>query len=274
MSADGRYIVYQSSASNLVAGAADQNGVSNIFLYDTFTHTTTLVSLGVGGAAADGASYRPGISADGNYVTFSSTADNLVAGVSSDQGDQGQTYTYNIQTGAITLVSAAADGTPADSETDLASSLSADGSTVAIAGTADNLVSSTANNGSSNVYLVSEKQTAAGTLNVTANSTLAGNATVNGGALTIASGVVLTLDGATLNGTAITSNGIIDVTGSSQAPENLIVAGGQITIEGGQTLTYDDVILDNVAILNDGASVVGAGKKTADLRRIRLADQR
>lgn len=42
MSADGRYIVYDSTATNAVVG--DTNGVGDIFMYDVQTNTTTLIS--------------------------------------------------------------------------------------------------------------------------------------------------------------------------------------------------------------------------------------
>ena len=103
ISANGTYVVFQSSATNLVpgSGAGDQNGVSsvfnisasNVYLYDTQTNTIQLVSAGLNGAAANGASYSPQISADGDYVIFESTASNLVAGGS---GGQAQTYVYDI----------------------------------------------------------------------------------------------------------------------------------------------------------------------------------
>jgi hypothetical protein len=74
MSADGRYVVFASTASNLVAG--DTNGVSDVFLRDRDTDAdgtfdeagavaTTRISLGPGATQADGASTQPAISADG-----------------------------------------------------------------------------------------------------------------------------------------------------------------------------------------------------------------
>jgi FecR protein/WD40-like Beta Propeller Repeat len=197
LSANGRYVVFQSAASNLAGNTTP--GDSNIFLYDTWTHTTQLVSAGVGGAAADGASDRPEISADGNYVSFSSDATNIVAG-----GTDGtaETYVYNTQTGAITLVAAAADGTPADGESDLASTLSADGSVVAYGGVADNL-GPTANPGFANVFVDNLNQTAPGALDITADTTITGGATINGGAVTVEAGATLTLDGVTIDGSTV-----------------------------------------------------------------------
>ena len=79
VSADGRYVVFNSAASNLVAG--DTNGKDDVFVHDTATGTTRRVSVDSAGTQADFGS-QPGVSvsADGRYVAFSSLASNLVAG--------------------------------------------------------------------------------------------------------------------------------------------------------------------------------------------------
>src|SRR5689334_8574738 len=78
ISADGRYVAYTSNASNLAPD--DTNGHADIFLFDSISHTTTLISRAIGGAQADGDSSGATISDNGRYVTFESTASNLVAG--------------------------------------------------------------------------------------------------------------------------------------------------------------------------------------------------
>ena len=197
LSSNGRYVVFQSDATNLAGNTTP--GDSNIFLYDSWTHSTQLVSAGVGGVVADGASDRPAISADGDYVSFSSTATNLVTG---STGGTAETYVYNTQTGAITLVSASADGIPANAESDLASTLSANGAVVAYGGTAENLGPNT-NPGSANVFIDNLNQTPSGALDVTADTTITGGATVTGGTVTVEAGATLTLDGVTINGSTI-----------------------------------------------------------------------
>src|SRR5204863_9687262 len=78
ISTNGRYVVFESEASNLVAN--DTNGVSDVFLRDLQSGTTTLLSVNhSGGAAGNGASTSPVISADGRYVAFVSAASDLVA---------------------------------------------------------------------------------------------------------------------------------------------------------------------------------------------------
>jgi Tol biopolymer transport system component len=85
ISADGRFVVFESAASNLVAG--DANGAPDVFVRDLKTGTTTLVSVARGGGSGNGASGAPAISASGAFVTFASTASNLVAGDSNGVGD-------------------------------------------------------------------------------------------------------------------------------------------------------------------------------------------
>lgn len=76
MSANGRYVAFESVATNLVS--ADTNEKSDIFLRDVMSNTTTLVSIGRNGEPANGDSYGASISDDGRCVTFASKATNLV----------------------------------------------------------------------------------------------------------------------------------------------------------------------------------------------------
>jgi hypothetical protein len=80
---DGRFVVFASEANNLVKG--DSNGWSDIFLRDTCigaasacVPATTRLSIGPGGAEANGASFSPAIGPDGRFVVFNSSATNLV----------------------------------------------------------------------------------------------------------------------------------------------------------------------------------------------------
>jgi Tol biopolymer transport system component len=77
ISADGRYIVFESDASNLVDG--DTNGYRDIFLHDRILGITRRISVASGGDQADRDSFRASISADGGVIAFESSATNLVA---------------------------------------------------------------------------------------------------------------------------------------------------------------------------------------------------
>jgi hypothetical protein len=80
-SADGRFTAYLSDARNVVAGQTDTAVVTNVFLYDRQTGTSTLVShiLGSATTAADGNCASARISGDGRFVVYMSQATNLVA---------------------------------------------------------------------------------------------------------------------------------------------------------------------------------------------------
>jgi hypothetical protein len=76
ISANGRYVTYGSSASNLVPD--DTNGIIDIFVYDRKTNTTERISVDSDGTEANGFSREPAISPNGRYVTYGSLASNLV----------------------------------------------------------------------------------------------------------------------------------------------------------------------------------------------------
>ena len=78
MSADGRFVAFESTATDLVPG--DTNGKMDVFVRDRALGTTERVSVDSAGVEGNGDSAHPSISADGRYVAFSSVASNLVAG--------------------------------------------------------------------------------------------------------------------------------------------------------------------------------------------------
>ncbi len=81
LSADGRFVVFVTDASNLLPPGEDTNGVDDVFVRDRLTGTTERVSVGTGGIEGDAASSggRPGISGDGNVVVFASDAQNFLS---------------------------------------------------------------------------------------------------------------------------------------------------------------------------------------------------
>ena len=109
---DGRYVVFQSWADNLVAG--DTNGASDIFLHDRQTGDTEIVSLTDAEGLGDDDSFRPDISADGRFVSFESWATNLVAG---DTNGTDDAMVRDRQNGTTTRVSVSTTGTEGDDET-------------------------------------------------------------------------------------------------------------------------------------------------------------
>ena len=76
--ADGRFVAFESDASNIVPG--DTNSSRDIFVRDTLTNTTTRVSLDSAGNQGKSSSSRASIWADGRFVAFNSNASNIVPG--------------------------------------------------------------------------------------------------------------------------------------------------------------------------------------------------
>jgi Tol biopolymer transport system component len=111
ISADGRFVVFESSASNLVAG--DLLGHRDVFLRDRETGKTRRISRGIGGAEADGRSSKAAISASGRFIVFESEAGNLVPGVATPWGN---IFLFDRVTGKTRLVSRGTDGTGAGGE--------------------------------------------------------------------------------------------------------------------------------------------------------------
>ncbi|MPV87016.1 hypothetical protein GCU85_09795 [Cardiobacteriales bacterium ML27] len=139
ISADGRYVAFQSNATNLVVG--DTNGAADIFVHDTQMGVTTRVSVDSSGVASDSYSSDPSISADGRYVAFWSNATNLVAG---DMNGTADVFVHDTQTGNTTRVSVDSSGVASDSYSS-DPSISADGRYVVFSSDATNLVAGDTN---------------------------------------------------------------------------------------------------------------------------------
>ena len=125
ISADGRYVAFESSATNLVAD--DTNGVTDIFVKDRQTGALERVSVSSSGVQANGASSYPSISGDGRYVAFASDADNLVSG---DTYGYKDVFVYDRTLDTIERVSVTSAGAE-DFGYSTMPSISADGSLVA-----------------------------------------------------------------------------------------------------------------------------------------------
>src|SRR5262245_22460041 len=109
VSADGRYVAFVSSASNIVPG--DNNNSSDVFVRDTMTGKSILVSVNSSGTGpANNNSTYAVISANGRYVAFASFATDLVAGIT-DHNFGTDIYVRDLQTGTTTLVTINSAGT-------------------------------------------------------------------------------------------------------------------------------------------------------------------
>lgn len=152
VSASGRYVAFQSSASDLVAG--DTNSADDIFVKDRVTGAIERVSVDASGNEATGMSNGatgsrfPAISDDGRYVAFASAATNLVAG---DVNNRSDIFVKDRSTGAVTLVSVTAAGVQADRDC-VAPSISGMGRYVAFGSQSTNLGGAPPN-GNHNLFL-------------------------------------------------------------------------------------------------------------------------
>jgi WD40-like Beta Propeller Repeat len=147
LSADGRYVAFESSASNLVM--TDVNGFSDIFVHDFQTGTTTLVSVDSSGNQTNNTSSDAVISGNGRFVAFLSLATNLVAG--GTVSGVLHIYVHDLQTGTTTLASVDSSGAQGNDSSSNAS-LSDDGRYVAFNSLATNLVAGDTN-GTTDVFI-------------------------------------------------------------------------------------------------------------------------
>jgi Tol biopolymer transport system component len=220
ISDDGRFAVFQSTASNLVAG--DLNAVNDVFLKDTQTGAISCMSC-VGTTFGDGASTTPAISADGRFVTFASAATNLVAGDSNTVID---VFVRDVAAGTLELVSRAATSTGAiGNGASGQPRLSANGQFVAFGSTATNLVAGDSN-AQADIFL---RDRTAGT--VTRISVATGGAQASGGV-----------------------GGATNVAMSSDARYFVFVSGQQ-TLSAGDTNTLADAFFhDRIAVTTERLS--------------------
>lgn len=109
ISADGRFIAFESIAGNLTA-TSDTNGASDIFVRDMQSGITTLLSLNVSGtSSAGGNSTNASISRDGRYVAFVSTAPDLTS--HSDTNNNLDVFVRDTHTGVTYMASVNVAGT-------------------------------------------------------------------------------------------------------------------------------------------------------------------
>jgi len=112
VSADGRWIAFQSSALNLVPGTTNPG---HIFVKDTLTGAIDIGSRSSSGAKGNAPSSNPFLSADGRYVVFESMATNLVPG---DFNVAKDIFLRDLVLGTTQRVSVAQDGSESDRNSD------------------------------------------------------------------------------------------------------------------------------------------------------------
>ena len=139
ISANGRYVAFESGASNLVSGDTNYNW--DVFVQDRQSGLTTRVSVASDGVQGNGGAVYSSISADGRYVAFHSWATNLVSG---DTDGWDDVFVHDRQSGQTERVSVASDGTQGN-DNSYDPSISAGGRYVAFMSDASNLVNGDTN---------------------------------------------------------------------------------------------------------------------------------
>jgi Tol biopolymer transport system component len=146
VSANGRWIVFQSAADNLAP--RDRNETEDIFLHDTRTRRTRLISVNTDGEQADGYCAAPAMTPDGRFVAFHSTARNLDP---VDTNLQSDVYVRDLMAGVTELVSISVAGDAANAASQDAA-ISSEGRYVVFESLASNLVPDDTN-GVSDMFL-------------------------------------------------------------------------------------------------------------------------
>ena len=162
ISSDGRYVVYESEAVNLVA--SDTNGVGDIFLHDRQTAVTTMVSVDSIGVQGNGLCQRPAISANGLVIAFMSASTNLVSG---DTNSRTDIFVHEHLGGQTTRVSVKSGGNESSGRCN-DPELSSDGMVVVFTSDAFNIAPGNRNSGQDDVYI--HDRATASTSRVSVNS--------------------------------------------------------------------------------------------------------
>ncbi|HEY4408395.1 MAG TPA: hypothetical protein VGO87_00820, partial [Acidimicrobiia bacterium] len=198
VSRDGRSVVFESAASNLIAPqtcgllglgckGGDNNKADDVFVYDMNAQTVTMVSTAADGTQGNGASDRPSLNGDGTKIVFSSKATNLVSPATNGQQ---QVFLKDLTTGATTLVSSDANGVQGDKNSD-SPSMSADGRWVSFDSKATSFNPADAG-GDTDIYV---KDLSNGALDQASVQTGGGQATGTNGSSTVGGDSTISADG-------------------------------------------------------------------------------
>ena len=253
ISADGRYVAFVSSATDLVPG--DGNGVQDIFVYDRQEETTTRVSVTPVGDDPNDKSFFPALSANGRYVAFDSNASNLVAG---DDNETTDVFVYDRLLETTTRVGSTLEG-----EADLiflggAPALSADGRFVAFASNASDLVAGDVNE-ATDVFVYDQQKRTTSRLSITPE---AGNPNGPSEAPTLsATGRYVTFESLASNLIEGDANGLEDIYVSDRGPATVAEPGHpDVTGDGFADLVWHNTNTGETAawLMNGSALRQGA----------------
>ena len=243
ISFDGRYVTFDSWATNLVAN--DTNDEPDVFVHDRQTGQTERVSVSNDGTQGNKTSEDASISGDGNYVVFRSRADNLV---SDDTNNTTDIFVHNRETGQTERVSVASNGTEGVGYV-FYSSISENGRFVAFDSEASELVANDTN-GSLDIFIHDRQTGQTERVSVSTNGTQGNNESWSPSIS--ASGQYVAFDSYSGNLVDSDTNGTYDVFVHDRCPDGSCV-------DGDFDFTIEDVI--PMQVIEDLPLVLG--KSTA-----------
>ncbi|MCC7011631.1 MAG: calcium-binding protein [Planctomycetes bacterium] len=147
ISSSGRWVAFASHASNLTTG--DTNAVTDVFVHDRLLASTQRASVDSFGGQSNGASDEPAMSGSGRFVAFTSVAANLVT---SDGNQFADCFVHDLQTARTTRISIRSSSIEADGESG-APAIDSTGAFVAFQSEATNLISSSDDNDTTDVFI-------------------------------------------------------------------------------------------------------------------------
>jgi Tol biopolymer transport system component len=146
LSEDGRFVAFDSDATNLVRG--DRNRTTDVFAHDRTTGRTILVSVSSTGQQGDASSHAPAISARGRSIVFHANS----SLTPEDTNTNTDVYVRDLKARATTLVSIGFDGA-AGNGTSFLQDISGNGRLVAFVSSATNLIPNDVVDDDPNVYV-------------------------------------------------------------------------------------------------------------------------
>lgn len=240
LTADGRYTVFASDATDLVTG--DSNGKRDVFIYDNLNSTVRRLNLSQQGAEGNAASNNPSISGNGRYVAFSSDATNLILG---DVNGFTDIFIVDTLTGAISLQSISTAGAQANGS-NFRPSVSHTGRYIVFESSATNLTATAVNSGETHIYLRDRDVSGSGTFDTAGNT----------------STTMIDLNGATA-GNASAAQAQISADGNYVVFASKATNLGSATTAGRQHIYLRDRNLATTTIVDVGT---GAAEANADSR--------
>jgi hypothetical protein len=250
VSADGRFVAFESDATNL--SDDDLDATSDVYVVDRLFGTTELISVSSAEVAADGDSEEPAMSADGRYVAFTSEAANLVAGDGNGDLDVFVRDRLAGTTERISVDSAEVEGTEHSDDPDI----SADGSLVTFVSNGSFVAGDT--NARQDAYLRDREAGTTERVSLTSTDGQSADSVYSAEISGDASTVVFTADGADV--VPGDTNGEYDVFARHLAAGT--TERVSITPTGGEY--PDGVAVDDFSVSHDGDVVAFEGQRPSE----------